>query len=120
MTLDRPPALAPSEAVDRLRIDEDAVRDFCARHGVKTLYLFGSALTGGFNVDSDVDLMFETEGPSPSYLQQMSMTDELALIFGRRVDLVSRRAVEESTNGIRRESILGTARVIHSKPALRV
>jgi uncharacterized protein len=45
----------------------------------------------------------------------MNMTDELQTIFGRSVDLVSRRAVEESANQARKRSILEGARVIFAR-----
>jgi hypothetical protein len=41
------------------------------------------------------------------------MEAELAAIVGRRVDLVSRRAVERSANWIRRKAILDSARPIY-------
>jgi predicted nucleotidyltransferase len=41
------------------------------------------------------------------------MRDELAAIFERRVDLVSRRAVEASKNYLRRRAILESAQVIY-------
>jgi uncharacterized protein len=100
---------------DRLTIDPRALDVFCARHAIKTLYLFGSALTSAFDARSDVDLMFEAEGASPDYFEQMNMTDELQTLFGRSVDLVSRGAVEESTNQTRKRSILEGARVIFAR-----
>ena len=48
-----------------------------------------------------------TGGPSP-YTEE-----ELAEIFGRPVDLLSRKAVERSRNPFRRRSILESARVIY-------
>ncbi|HEX4404328.1 MAG TPA: nucleotidyltransferase domain-containing protein [Polyangia bacterium] len=107
------PRLTP--APDRLTLDPRALDAFCARHAVKTLYLFGSALTSAFDASSDVDLMFEAAGASPDYFEQMKMTDELQTIFGRPIDLVSRRAVEESTNQTRRRAILEGARVIFAR-----
>jgi predicted nucleotidyltransferase len=41
------------------------------------------------------------------------MQDELKAIFGRDVDLVSRRGVETSRNYLRRKNILESAQVIH-------
>ena len=41
------------------------------------------------------------------------MENELAELLGRKVDLVSRRAVEQSTNWIRRKAILESAEIIH-------
>ncbi|HEX7681552.1 MAG TPA: hypothetical protein VF713_25725 [Thermoanaerobaculia bacterium] len=37
------------------------------------------------------------------------MEDELVEIFGRKVDLLTRRAVERSLNSIRKTSILSSA-----------
>jgi uncharacterized protein len=102
-------------APDRLSVDPRALGEFCDRHALKTLYLFGSVLTDAFDADSDVDVMFEPEGPSPSYFEQMHMTDELEAVLGRPVDLVSRRAIETSANRIRRQSILDGARVIFAR-----
>ena len=42
------------------------------------------------------------------------MQDELEALFGRRVDLVSRRGIEHSRNHIRRKSILGSAEVVYA------
>jgi predicted nucleotidyltransferase len=41
------------------------------------------------------------------------MQDELKAIFGREVDLVSKRGVETSRNYLRRKAILESAEVIH-------
>jgi predicted nucleotidyltransferase len=41
------------------------------------------------------------------------MQEELTQIFGRKVDLVSRRGIEASRNYIRRKSILNSAQVVH-------
>jgi hypothetical protein len=40
------------------------------------------------------------------------MQQELRALFGREVDLISRRALEHSPNWLRRREILGTAQVI--------
>lgn len=42
------------------------------------------------------------------------MEDELAAIFGRKVDLVERAGVEASENYIRRRSILKSAQTIYA------
>jgi len=64
--------------------------------------------------DSDVDLLvvFEPEADW-SLFDQVTMEEELAAILGRKVDLVSRRAVERSPNWIRRKAILESAETIH-------
>jgi uncharacterized protein len=99
----------------RVAIDPREVADFCERHQIKTLSLFGSILTDKFDAHSDVDVMFEPQGSTPGYFEQMDMADELEKIFGRPVDLVSKRAVEASTNRFRKRAILEGARIIHGR-----
>jgi predicted nucleotidyltransferase len=40
--------------------------------------------------------------------------DELVAIFGRSVDLLTRRGVEDSRNPIRKQAILDSARVVYA------
>jgi predicted nucleotidyltransferase len=98
-----------------LTVDFRKLAAFCERHHIKTLYLFGSVLTDAFDAQSDVDVMFEPEGSGPGYFEQMKMADELEALWGRPVDLVSRRAIESSSNAIRRQSILDSARVVYGR-----
>ena len=39
----------------------------------------------------------------------MAMEEELSAIFGRKVEVISRKAIERSENYIRRDAILKTA-----------
>jgi len=55
-----------------------------------------------------------TPGASWSLLDHVQMEQELSAILGRGVDLVSKRAVERSTNWIRRQAILGSAEVMYA------
>jgi uncharacterized protein len=43
------------------------------------------------------------------------MQQELETLLGRPVDLVSKRAIEQSPNWIRRQDILSTAQVIYAR-----
>jgi uncharacterized protein len=45
------------------------------------------------------------------------MEDELSTLLGRRVDLVTRRAIEESDNWIRRRAILESAVPVYAADA---
>jgi uncharacterized protein len=103
-------------AIDPKALAPKALADFCARHQVKTLYLFGSVLTDQFDEESDVDVMFEPESAaSPGLFEQMGMADELQELFGRPVDIVSRSAVEAMPNAFRKRSILETARIVYGR-----
>lgn len=79
----------------------------CARHPVARLELFGSQAAGRMRQGSDVDLLVEFLPDSkPGLLEMGALQDELEHSLGRKVDLLSRRAVERSRNAYRRRSIL--------------
>jgi uncharacterized protein len=90
---------------------------FCKRWKVTELALFGSALRTDFTLDSDIDLLISFDDDAEwSLLDHVHMQQELEHLLARKVDLVSRRAVEQSTNWIRRNAILSTAQPIVSTP----
>jgi len=98
----------------RVKIDEDRLREFCRRWRLLELSLFGSVLRDDFRPDSDVDVLVAFEpGARISLLDHASMTEELSAIFGRRVDLVTRRSVERSRNPLRSRETLSTVEALY-------
>lgn len=94
----------------RLTLDRERLAAFCQRWSVTELALFGSVLRDDFRPDSDVDVLVAFAPTARRGLFDLvEMESELAGLFGRRVDLVTRRAVEESDNWIRRRAILDSA-----------
>jgi predicted nucleotidyltransferase len=63
--------------------------DYCRRHGLRRLAVFGSALRDDFGCDSDVDLLVEFEpGRLPGLIGLAGMEIQLSALFGgREVDL---------------------------------
>jgi predicted nucleotidyltransferase len=104
-----------TQTIAPVAVSDQLIDAFCRRWDIVELALFGSALRTDFSADSDVDVL-ATFAPHVVYtLSHLTyMEDELTALFGRRVDLVDRRAVEESPNYIRRRSILEGARVIYA------
>jgi len=98
----------------RIPIDHEKIAEFCQRWKITEFALFGSVLRDDFRPDSDVDVLV-TFAPDAewSLFDDVDMEEELSVIFGRKVDLVSRRAVERSDNWIRRKAILSTAESIY-------
>ena len=93
----------------------DEIRTFCRKWKVARLEVFGSILRDDFRPDSDVDFLVTWEPDARwSLFDHMEMEEELAAVVGREVDLVSRKAVEESRNWIRREDTLRHVEVIHA------
>jgi predicted nucleotidyltransferase len=98
-----------------ISLDQEKIESFCRKCKVRELALFGSALRDDFKPESDVDLLVTFEPDADwSLLDHIRMEEELSEIIGRKVDLVSRRAIERSANRIRRQSILSSARVVYA------
>ena len=74
---------------DKLVVDRDRIADFCRRHHIGRLAIFGSALRDDFRPDSDVDVLVEFEpGHVPGFFRLFDMEEELSALFGdRKVDL---------------------------------
>jgi len=70
-----------------LVIPKDKIADFCRRHHIRQLSVFGSALRGDFAPDSDVDVLVEFQvGYIPGF-SFFDMQDELSQLLGRKVEL---------------------------------
>jgi hypothetical protein len=91
----------------RLQVDRSKIEGFCRKWQVSELSFFGSALRDDFRPDSDVDVLVSfAPGEKWDLFDHAQMEEELSGILGRKVDLLTRRSVERSANGIRRQSIL--------------
>jgi len=90
----------------------DLLADFCRRHGIVRLEVFGSIIRDDFGPESDIDLMYTL---APGVIDTMSLLDlagwelELEELLGRTVELVDRVGVEQSRNPYSRERILASA-----------
>ena len=93
-----------------IEIPKKQISDFCRKWKIAELSLFGSVLREDFRPDSDIDLLVTFSRDAEwSLLDHMAMEEELSAILGRKVDVVSRKAIERSENYIRRNAILETA-----------
>ena len=101
--------------VSHIEIPCDRIADFCRRWRIRELALFGSVLRDDFGPDSDVDVLVSFDPDARWTLFDMvDMQADLEGIFGRKIDLVSRRGVESGRNPIRREAILSSAEAIYA------
>jgi predicted nucleotidyltransferase len=89
---------------------------FCRRWRIRSLAVFGSVLGDDFGPESDIDILV-TLSPHTGWglLDHVQMTLDLTDIFNRKVDLITRRGLENSGNWLRRDEILKTARVIYDE-----
>jgi predicted nucleotidyltransferase len=97
---------------ERLGVDAGRIEVFCRKWRVRELSLFGSVLRADFRPDSDVDLLVVFEPDDPWDLWDIiAMESELEQLFGRRVDLVEKRALK---NPFRRFDVLTTRQVLYA------
>ena len=96
--------MAENEGQARLSIPRREVAEFCKRHHIKKLSLFGSVLREDFRPDSDIDVLVEFEpGRTPGFLGLAAMELELSkLCGGRRVDM---RTAEELSRYFRQDVV---------------
>jgi uncharacterized protein len=93
----------------QIPIDQHQIAEFCRRHHIRNLALFGSVLRDDFSPQSDIDVLVEFEpGHVPGYAF-FSLEEELSDILGRRVDLNTAGFLSKYF----REEVLGEAEVLY-------
>jgi predicted nucleotidyltransferase len=89
-----------------LDVDPEALAAFCRRHRIVRLELFGSRAKGTARPDSDVDVLVTfADGYTPG-LDFFGLADDLEILLGRKVDLLTRPRVERDPDPHFRHSIL--------------
>jgi predicted nucleotidyltransferase len=98
-----------------IEIPKEKIVEFCQKWKIREFAFFGSVLRADFRPDSDIDVlvMFD-ESARHTLFDFVHMEEELKEIFGRDVDLVSRRGIETSRNYIRRRAILDSAEAVYA------
>ncbi len=93
-----------------IAVGDDVLAEFCRANGVRRLALFGSALHGELQPDSDIDLLVEFEpGRTPGLLRLARLELELEELLGREVDL--RTPADLSRHF--RDDVVARARVLY-------
>ena len=73
----------------KISIQKDKLVEFCMKHRIQRLAIYGSALRSDFGRGSDIDLLVEFEpGHTPGFFKLFEMEEELSSLFGGyKVDL---------------------------------
>jgi len=71
----------------QITVPQERIAEFCGKHHIRKLAIFGSALRPDFRDDSDIDVLVEFYPDHIPGLAFFSMQDELSEILGRKVDL---------------------------------
>jgi predicted nucleotidyltransferase len=71
-----------------IKIPKEPLAEFCRRHHIRKLSLFGSILRDDFGPNSDVDFLVEfAPGKTPGLFGIAGMEIELSEMIGRKADL---------------------------------
>ena len=88
----------------------------CKKWNITRFEVFGSVLRNDFNRKrSDVDVLMTFAPGAVIGWDLFELPDELEEIFGRPVDLSTRRSIEQSPNRIRKQAILESAQTVYEK-----
>jgi predicted nucleotidyltransferase len=92
----------------------DALAALCRQHGVARLCLFGSAATEHFDpATSDLDFIVAFADKSSGYADRyLDFAEALEELFGREVDVVTERSVQ---NPYFRRSVESTQRLVYER-----
>jgi predicted nucleotidyltransferase len=89
-----------------------AIIQLCKRVQVKRLDIFGSALTGAFRPDSDVDVLVDFEPNADDlFSRYFDLKEGLEHLLGRPVDVVVEKALK---NPYLKASIEHTRKSVHA------
>jgi predicted nucleotidyltransferase len=93
-----------------MQIDRERLREVCERYGVVRLEIFGSLARGTAGAESDIDLLYTLAPGARLGWAIEDLSQELAAVLGRPVDLVSPRAL----NSLIRDQVLQEAQPFYA------
>lgn len=99
-----PPTLLPA-----LHVTAEQIAEFCRKHHIRWLAVFGSVLRDDFRPESDVDVLVEFEPGHVPGFGFFRIQDELTELLGRQADLGTKNALSRWI----RARVLGEAQVLY-------
>ncbi|MFQ5780185.1 MAG: nucleotidyltransferase family protein [Nitrospiria bacterium] len=99
--------------IKNIVIPQNRITEFCRRHHIRRLALFGSVLRGDFRAESDVDVLVAFEpGVSVGFFKLYDLEQELSQILdGRKVEI----STPKSLSRYFRDQVLAEAEVLYDQ-----
>lgn len=96
----------------KISLEQIKIADFCRKHNIRRLALFGSILREDFRQGSDVDILVEYEPDARITLLDVAVQEmELSDMIGRKVDL---RTAEDLSRYFR-DKVVRAAETIYER-----
>jgi hypothetical protein len=88
-----------------IKSNRNEILALATQRGIKNVRVFGSVARGQAGPDSDVDLLVDVE-PGRTYLDMGAFLMDIQDLLGRKVDLVTERALHRSIkNRVLKEAV---------------
>jgi predicted nucleotidyltransferase len=95
-----------------IEFPKQEIKEFCKKHSIRKLSLFGSALRDDFTPESDLDILVEFDPAHiPGLIRLAGMELELSKILGRKVDM----RTAQDLSPYFREDVLSSAKVQYAE-----
>lgn len=102
--------------MQNINLEIEKIDYICQQWHIEELALFGSVLREDFNPNSDIDVLVSfAEDAKITFFDLDYLEQKLSELFNRPVDIVTKRAIEQSHNWIRKKNILENAKIIYEQ-----
>ena len=101
--------------LENLNIDRGRLAKLCERYGVARLEVFGSFTRDDATPESDLDILATFHPGVHIGLEFVAFQQDLEILFGRTVDLLTRFSVEHSPNKYFRRFVLRKTEPIYER-----
>lgn len=98
------------EILAGVEVDPRRLSAICAKYGIARLWVFGSTARGTATEDSDINLIYTLQPGRRLGWDIEDLSDDLADLLGRPIDLISRHAIHERL----RAAVLADARQLYA------
>ena len=97
---------------NRLGVSDSEIAEFCNKHAIRRLSLFGSVLRDDFHEESDIDVLIRFEPDKRLTIGDLIDAEiELSDLVNRKVDLVQTEHLNEHI----RDNVIGSAQVLYER-----
>ena len=95
-----------------IEFPKEEIEEFCKKHHIRKLSLFGSALRDDYTPESDLDILVEFDPAHiPGLIRLAGMEIELTGLLGRKVDM----RTAQDLSPYFRENVLSSAKVQYAE-----
>lgn len=90
-------------------IPYDIITKIIPQYNISSIWIFGSSIGENFSDENDIDLVIEFDLDARITLCTLaSLQTDLENVFGRKVDIITRKAIDDFMNPVLKQEVLST------------